>query len=515
MSLNFNKTAIAKINSVTVYSESKNSNLYMNIQYTDNSDIVHSIKYSDIGLNVLNDEETTDVFPVLMMLLYFLFDTKDRREEFYNLCYKMQFNTHRRGYYYLGIKSDILKYVINIKIKKELSHLLKYKNLNIVKNQINADPYYIWDPNGNDYVAANDNNIQMHVKYTFDMDILWDRSFDLKKVYEIDIVDSAIVSQKEDYGISSKNASIFIPLEAPNTSQLDTLTKILTGDDFKTVSYTVYLNADVGDISSGGVPGDFINQLVQMIIDFTNLRVFGKLDGTTSDGVPKTGDQLIADAKAWNDLFSVTIGDETFTHLNGFVITDVPVVDWDTETGLIDPNESPVVYQRYSPLKDYLHDGNQYLTLSYQNVPLEWYGTMNTPFDYFWMYDGSVVPLENEDVYGRTYLSERKIITLKNYVGDGTNMSETDLKHYLIFAKGIFVTQDENYSNVDETFVRQISEIIRKYNIDSEYDLLTSDGLPLTNDEVTAQNDFITDQGYKFVDVEDDDGVTQTVIAPI
>ena len=515
MSLNFNKTAISKINSVTVYSESKNSNLYMDIQYTDNSEIVHSIKYSDIGLNVLNDEETTDVFPVLMLLLYFLFDTKDRREEFYNICYKMQFSTHRRGYYYLGLKSNILKYVINIKIKKELSHLLKYKDLNIIKNQTNADPYYVWDPDGSQYVIADDNNIRMHVKYSFDMDILWDGSFDLKRVYDVDIVDNAIVNQTIDYGISSNDASIFMPLEAPNTTQLDTLTSILSGDDFKSVSYNVYLNADISDISSDGTPGEFINQLVQMIIDFTNLRVFAKLDGTTSDDVPKTGDQLITDAKAWNDLFSVTVGDKTYTHLNGFVITSVPVVDWDTETGLVDPNEAPVIYQRYELLKTYLHTNNQYLVLAYQNIPLEWYGTMNTPFDYFWMYNGSVVSAENEDVYGRTYLSERKIITLKNYVGDGTNMSEIDLKHYLIFAKGIFVTKDSDYSNVDETFVRQISGIIREYNISTEYNLLTSDGSPLTDDEVTAQNDFITDQGYKFVDVKDDDGVTQTVIAPI
>ena len=515
MSLNFNKTAIAKINSVIIYSESSNSNLYMNIQYTDNSDIVHSIKYSDIGLNVLNDEETTHVFPVLMMLLYFLFDTKDRREEFYNLCYKMQFNTHRRGYYYLGIKSDILKYVINIKIKKELSHLLKYKNLEIVKNQTNADPYYIWDPAGADYVIADDNDIQLHVKYTFGMDILWDKSFDLKRVYDVNIVDSAITSQETDYALSSKDASIFMPLEAPNTTQLDTLTSILTGDEFNTVSYTIYLDAEIADISSGGVPGAFINQLVQMIIDFTNLRVFGKLDGTTAEGVPKTGDQLIADAQAWNDLFSVTIGNETFTHLNGFVIANVPIVDWNTETGLVDANESPVIYQRYTPLKNYLHNGNQYLTLAYQNIPLEWYGTMNTPFDYFWMYNGSVVPTENEDVYGRTYLSERKIITLKNYVGDGTNMNEFDLQHYLIFAKGIFVTQDANYANINEAFVRQISTIVRAYNINTEYDLLTSDGLPLTNDEAIAQSESITEQGYQLVQIVDNDGITQTVVAPL
>jgi len=487
----------------------------MDIKYTDNSDIVHSIKYSDVGLNVLNNEEIQEVFPVLMLLLYFLFDTKDRREEFYNLCYKMQFNTHRRGYYYLGIKSDILKYVINIKIKEELSHLLKYQGLDIVKNQINSDPYYIFNPVTEDYVIADDNDIYMHVKYTFDMDILWDRSFDLKRVYDVTIVDNGITGQETEYALSSKDASIFLPLEAPTTTQLDTLTAVLTGDEFKSVTYNVHLSADIGDISSGGVPGAFINQLVQMVMDYTNLKIFGRLDATTGEGVPKTTEELIAEAQAWNDLFSVTIGNETYTHMNGFVITNLPVVDWDEDTGLIDANESPVVYERYDGVKKYLHNLNQYFVASYQNVPLEWYGAMNIPFDYYWMYNGSVVPNDNEDVYGRTYISERKIMTLRNYTGDGTNLNEEDLKHYLIFSKNIYVTQDSNYSAISETFLRQLSSMIREYNISSEYNLLTSDGEPLTAEEIVIQNTAVADQGWEFVDVVDGDGITQTIVQRI
>ena len=507
--VNFTNLAISKIHDLKVYEHDLKNDLYIEIVYETQDGITRKVVYSDAGLNI-QDVETREMFTALICIIYFIFDELDRREEFYSMMYRSGFEVFRRGFYYLALKSINRGYIINISIGNELKHMLKLNDSRITKNEYSSASLKYWEPTVNAYINLPHNAMKFHVGYTFKHELLWDPQFSLLRTYDLDMSNFEIKSKEQRFAINSEKVGLFIPLSKPTTAQLSGIETLMT--NYPAVDFNIVFECEPSEFN--GSQSALTIKVKELSDQFSNFRMFCKISGIRPNDQYKTLEGLIESLEPWEELFayedlqpSAEGRDEIVNHISGYVIDNI--VEYTVIEGAVDTNESKDVKNRYGAFRKYLQNKNQFIILKQRKVPLQWFGSTDIPFDFFWQYWGDKLDIRSEDDYGLSYVDKRKAITIINEISP--SLDEVYFERLIGYAKLLYVSNQATFESVSG-YLDAICKYVMKYN----YLLLNKtryvDNKPLTTNEKADQLLHIENLGFEIKSVETSTGVYHNML---
>lgn len=499
--LNFRNLAISRIHNMKVYEYDSRNDLYIEIVYETQDGHTEKVIFGDAGLNI-NDTRTKEIFTSLIVVIYYIFDELDRREEFYSAMYRGGFEVFRRGYYYLALRSINTGYIINISLGSHLKHMLKLDDSSIVKMEYSTDNLMYWDEIANGYVALPSSYMKFHVGYKFNHKLLWDPQFELTRTWNLNITAGKIGSKDFRYGVLFEKVGLFIPIENPSMSILNSLSTHM--NNYPLVDFNVILYHDPDlliDFNSSAAA-----KIREMSKQYSNFRLFCTISGLKSNGDYKTFEELKGALEPWESLFSHADpepsyygAEESINHISGYILENI--IDYSMlEGGVIDPNEQPDIRARYGALRSHLYAKGQYIGFKKNVIPVQWFGMTDTPMDFAWQYNGDKLNILDENEYGLSYLHKRKAITILNEIAP--RLDEHFLDRLLGHSHMLYISNRNSFEQLS-SYIDELCEFIMKRNQLLLNKVKYVDNQPMTGAELTRQNAHVDGLGLEYRNVTD------------